>query len=258
MIWCHRLTDRTRDFQSRNRSSILRGTTMYPKDQIKYQKALALRYKGKSYGEIKKILNVPKSTQSNWFKNLKLPLSVQKILKEKGRVTRTQFIEFNRRRTQKIKAENQRIKKETFEKVNLLSKYELMLIGAVLYWAEGYKIEIQKKTPQICFANADPYMVALFIRFLKEVIQVSEEKFRVSVHIHPNIKDHSAIKFWSEVTNIPQERFRITRQISRASKRKRPWNSLPYGTLDLRVNNRKNSFQIQGLINGLKHQSSLN
>ena len=230
---------------------------MHPKDQIRYKEALRLRCQGKSYDEIKKLSGVPKSTQSGWFKNLDLPPVIQRILEKKGRVAREQFIEFNRHRTQRIKTENQKIKEDAFEEVNSLSKYELMLIGATLYWAEGYKIEIQKGTPGICFANSDPHMVALFLRFLREIIQISEEKFRVSIHIHPNIEAQPTIKFWAKVTNIPQERFRITRQISRASKRKRPRNSLPYGTLDLRVNNRRNCFHVQGLINGLKHQSGL-
>jgi len=230
---------------------------MQPRDQIRYQRALTLRLEGKSYREITKALGVPKSTQSDWFSNLELPLSIQKILREKDRLARKQFVEFNRRRTQIIQVENQKIKRSALREVDSLSKRELMLIGAALYWTEGYKIEIQKRTPEICFANSDPHMVALFLRFLREILQVPEEKFRVSIHIHPNIKAHSAIKFWAQITNIPQERFRITRQISRASKRKRPRNSLPYGTLDLRVNNRKNCFCIQGWINGLKYQSGL-
>jgi len=73
----------------------------------------------------------------------------------------------------------------------------------------------------------------------------------VAIHIHPNIDEKSTINFWSRVTNIPKEKFHITRQISQASKKKRPKNSLPYGTLKLDVTRRQNFFKIKGWIDGL-------
>jgi len=77
----------------------------------------------------------------------------------------------------------------------------------------------------------------------------------VGIRIHPNIKEQSVINFWAKVTDIPKERFRITHQISRASKRKRPVNSLPYGTLRLNVNSRQKFQQIKGWIEGLIRQT---
>lgn len=228
---------------------------MNPTIPQKYQEALKLRLKGKSYREIYLSLGVPKSTLSSWFKNLTLPPPIQKILKKKGRVARAQLMEFNRCRTETIKAENRKIEQEAFKEIHLLSKYELMLIGAALYWTEGHKIEKQKRTPEICFANSDPYMVALFMRFLREIVQVPEEKFRITIHIYPNIDTQSAIRFWTQVTNVPEERFYITQQISRASKRKRPFNSLPFGTLKLAICERQKCFQIKGWIDSLKNQS---
>ena len=46
------------------------------------QKAFKLRMQGKSYGEIRTVLGIKKSTLSSWFKNLELPKSIKKILKE--------------------------------------------------------------------------------------------------------------------------------------------------------------------------------
>ena len=43
-----------------------------------------------------------------------------------------------------------------------LYSQEMMLIGAMLYWAEGYKRET---ATGVDFANSDPDMAALFSRF---------------------------------------------------------------------------------------------
>lgn len=91
---------------------------------------------------------------------------------------------------------------------------------------------------------------------MREIIQVTEEKLRVNIHIYPNISERAAINFWAKVTGIPRERFRITHQISRASKGKRPQNSLPYGTLKLDISGRQKFQQIKGWIDGLIQQSS--
>jgi len=219
-----------------------------------YQKAYQLRLKGKSYGEIKRALGIPKSTLSSWFKNLELPPAAQKLLEEKGRVARKQLTAFNRRRTKAIQVENQKITQQALSEIHSLSKYELLLIGAALYWGEGWKSERSNKG-SVEISNSDPYFIALFARFLKEVLAVPKEKLKVSILVHPKINAQSATTFWSKVTGIPRERFGVVHQTSRASKGKRPRNSLPYGTLRMRAHSRQKFFQIKGWIDGLKHQS---
>lgn len=222
-----------------------------------YQKAIELRLKGKSYNEIARTLDISKSSLSVWFKNLKLPRSAQKLLEEKMRIAlEHNLFENNRRRTRAIRIENREIKQSAANDIKLLSKYELLLIGATLYWAEGYNRDTTGKGHEVCFANSSPDMVKLFLRFLREIIHVPEDKLRVAIHIHPNIDEKSAINFWSRVTNIPKERFHITRQISRASQGKRPKNSLPYGTIRLDITRRQNFFKIKGWIDGLIKQNT--
>ena len=222
--------------------------TMHPK----HQTAIKLRLAGKSYGEIAKTLDVSKGSLSVWFKNLKLTKTAQKLLEEKMIIAQEHnLFENNRRRTQTIQIENQKIKQNAADEIKPLSKYELTLVGASLYWGEGWK---RGTTHLVELANSDPDMVALYLRFLREILQVPEEKLRVSIHVHPNVSTQSAIKFWSKITKIPKERFHITTQISRASQGKRPKNSLPYGTLKLDVCDRQKFQQIKGWIDGLIRQ----
>jgi len=220
----------------------------------KYQEVIKLRKEGKSYREIAKIAGVSKSSVSKWCKNLKLTLYAQRILEKKSRYPKELFVKYNQLKAEQVRKENQKIRKEAASEVRPLSKYELLLIGAALYWGEGWKRENPGKYHGICFVNSDPNMVKLFLRFLRKVIQIPEEKLKVNIQIHPNIDAISAINFWSKVTKIPKERFRITTQISKASQRKRPKNSLPYGTFKLSVNDRRKFQQVKGWIDGLIRQ----
>ena len=227
---------------------------MYLKYQ-EYQKAIKLRFKGKSYREIAREVEVSKGSVSRWCKNLKLPPTAQKILAKKTNYPKEKFAAYNQLKHRLVQAENKKIIEDAINQIRSLSEYELLLIGAALYWAEGYNAQKNKNGLQL--SNSNPYLVALFLRFLREIIKIPEEKFRVSVKIHPNISPQSAVNFWAKVTNIPKECFRVIDQISRASRRKRPRNTLPHGTLDLRVNGRQYLFRVKGWIDGLKHQSGL-
>jgi predicted transcriptional regulator len=217
----------------------------------KYQEAIKLRFKGEGYGTIAKSLGVSKSSVSGWCKNLKLPRAIQKIIEAKTKASHTQLAFYNQQKHQRVQEENKKIREETIKQISSLSKNDLLLIGATLFWAEGYKRAEYLRSPYVSFSNSDPDMVALFMRFLREILKVSEEKFTPYIHIHPNVNETKAINFWAKTAHIPKKKFRITRQVSRASKGKRPFNSLPYGTIDIRVRSRQNFYQIRGLLDGL-------
>ena len=247
----HRLAwSRTGDFHSSNTSSNLVGAAMHPK----YQEVIKLRKKGKSYREIAKIANISKNLVSKWCKNLKLSVSAQKILEKKSNYPKELFAKYNRLKSAKAQIEHQKIKKEAASQIRPLSRYELILVGSALYWGEGYKKE-NPRASRINFANSDPAMVKLFLDFIRKNFRVPENKFKVSIRIYPNINKEEAVDFWSKITKIPKERFGVTEQISRASRGKRPKNSLPYGTLSLTINDYRKFFQIKGWIDGLIRQT---
>ncbi len=222
----------------------------------KYQEAIKLRLQGNSYGVIAKSLRVSKSSVSNWCKNLKLSSSARKIIENKNKHIKEKFKLYNQRKHQFVQIENKKIIEKAVKQIPLISKRDLLLIGTALYWAEGYRRQDRNRSPRVNIANSDPALISIFLRFLRKILKVPEERFKVSIRIHPNINAKSTINFWSKITKIPQNRFHITTQISKASQRKRPHNSLPYGTLDLRVNSRQKFCQIKGWIDGLIKQST--
>jgi len=218
-----------------------------------YQAALALRLEGKTYGEIRGIFKIPKSTLSNWFSDLKISSKAKKILESKKKNGYYKLVEFNKIRTIKIHQENEDIRKSNEDRVNRLSSRELMILGAALYWGEGYKNFGQKKNiyPYICFGNSDPEMVITFVSFLERILKISKDRMKCQIMIYPNLSSQKSIDYWQNLTKIPSENFRTQMAISRSSQGKRPWNLLPYGTFQLRVHKRQEFFKIRGLIDGI-------
>lgn len=218
--------------------------------RLEKKQAVKLRLQGKSYNEIREILNIPsKGTLSYWFKNLKLTKAAKRRLKQKIAFAREHgLLKFNRDRTKAIQLEN-RIAKEFAKKtIGLLTKRELLLVGTALYWGEGYK---RAKYPSFSLSNSDPALISVFMRIIREVFLIPDEKIRAHIQIHPNLRVRETIKFWSKVTYLPPDNFRVIKLVSQASKNKRPKNFLPYGTLDVRVNSRQLYFKMMGFIEGL-------
>lgn len=224
--------------------------------RLDHTKAIKLRMLGKSYNEIAKDLGVGKSSLSYWLRNLKLPLEVVKILEKKSNYPREKFAEYNKRKHERVQSENKEIKEIFSKKIKPVTDYELLLIGTALYWGEGCKRHSGKHGYYASLVNSDPDIIRVFLRFIREILCIPEEKIKPRIHIHPNITKESAVDFWTKVVNIPKDKFYFTTQVSVASKGKRPKNFLPYGTIEIRVSNRKRFFQILGLINGLIKQAT--
>lgn len=223
--------------------------------KLDHEKAISLRLQGKSYGEIAKDLGVWKSSLSGWLKGLQLSPEALKILEKKSNYSREKFADYNRIKHEKVQMENKQIRETFSKKIKPLSNYELLLIGTALYWGEGCKRHSRSYGQYASLCNSDPYIIKIFIRFVREILKIQEERLKPSVHIYPTIDAKKAIIFWSNITNIPKNKFHITSQVSRASQGKRPKNLLPYGTLEVRVPNRQRFFEIMGLIDGLIKQT---
>lgn len=74
----------------------------------------------------------------------------------------------------------------------------------MLYWGEGSKWQGEKI---VDFANSDTDMIKVFLRFLREVCVVNEEKLRVYLYCYANQNQESLISYWSEVTKISKKQF---------------------------------------------------
>ncbi|MFH1769235.1 MAG: hypothetical protein ABH833_01050 [Parcubacteria group bacterium] len=111
---------------------------------------------------------------------------------------------------------------------------KLKIIGVVLYWGEGAKIE---KNCTIDFANSDLCMIKLFLRFLREVCGVKESRLRVLLYCYANQNVKELIHFWSIATGIPQKQF--SKPYVRKDFRKDKVGRMPYGLVHVRYADKK-------------------
>jgi len=221
------------------------------------QRAISLRLEGYSYNIIKRKLEIKsKGTLSYWFKDLSLPEESKRKLEKNIKLANDRgLFRFNRQRTEKIIKENRVAFQEGITKVQDLSPKDLFLIGVSLYWGEGTKSENNRGNLRLAFSNSDPDMIKVFLRFLREILEVKEEKIRAGIHIYSSINPDEARRFWSGVTKLPVSRFYIVNQVSGASRGKRAFNQLPYGTAVIIVNDRKLFFKVKGMIRGIIYQA---
>lgn len=226
----------------------------------KRKEATKMRLKGKSYGEIMKALDIPsKGTLSYWFHNLALSDEAKSRLQKNMQLARDRGIfAYNENRTKDILIENKKIRLESQKEIRKLSQEDLLLIGTALYWAEGVNREASQGYQSISFTNSDPRMIGVFMRYLREVLKVADDKIKPGVIVYPNLDLEKTKDFWANLIKLPKENFWMTVAISRASKGKKPSNYLLYGTIHLRVNNRQLFYKIQGYISGLVTQLDIN
>lgn len=222
------------------------------------QSALKLRLSGHSYNEIQKYLGVPKSTLSNWFSEMVLGDAAR--MRINGRVREgllNGLLKRNKRQTHIAHKRMKETRRSAGKQIGVLSHRELLLIGTALYWAEGYKRPIVRRgraltSHAIGFTNADPLMISLFITFLTNVLEIPAGKIALYMRLYKHISEKNALTYWSRVTGMPKQHFRKTTYlISRSSEGKRPYNCLPYGTLNIVVGNTMKFHRIMGWIEGI-------
>jgi hypothetical protein len=84
----------------------------------------------------------------------------------------------------------------------------LHLAGCMLYWAEG------GKTGRTCrFINSDPYMLLMFLRFLRQEMNIKIPDIRIYIFCHEECPERIKVieQYWSKLLQIPLSQFAKTR-----------------------------------------------
>lgn len=170
------------------------------------------------------------------------------------------LIRRNKQQTYDARLRAQEIQSQSKSKVHTLARKDLLVIGAVLYWAEGYKrIKLRNGSEltahPISFVNSDPSMIRAFITFLTTALSVNPQDIRLTMRLYRSIKEVEAKQYWRHVTGLDDGTFRnSTFLVTGASKGKRPFNRLPYGTLQVAVYSTEKFHELIGLIEGVKNR----
>jgi transcriptional regulator with XRE-family HTH domain len=217
------------------------------------KKAIILRSKGLTYKEIKDELSISKSTLSSWLHDITLTEVQKQRIYNKNIDIRKKFIEYNSIKHKKSVKRKSNLFLKSQREIKKISSEELKLVGIALYWAEGSK---SIEPGIVIFANSDPIMISLIMRWFREICNVEEGKFRLKVQAYENMDIKRSESFWSSLTGISQKQF-IKPYIKQSKYSKlRRGNTLPHGTLHIRVCDVNLLTKILGWINGFKASSS--
>lgn len=228
---------------------------------VRKTEAMKLRLKGYSYNEIHNKLGIPKSTLSGWFAGVVLPEKAQDRIKKRiHQGTINGLVKRNKMQTHLAQQRAKSIRKVAKNEIKKLSKHDLFIIGITLYWGEGHKKPIYVKGIErtghaINFTNTDPYMIKMFMRFVREILNIPDKGIRINMRLFSNNNESVAINYWSNVTGLTKQHFqKTTRVISKSSQGKRKYNQLPHGTIQVRINDTKCFHKIMGWIQGIASQ----
>jgi hypothetical protein len=87
-------------------------------------------------------------------------------------------------------------------KVGELSDRDLFMVGLALYAGEG-----AKTGSAVRFANTDPRLVVLFLRWLRRFFVIDESRLRVALYLHDGLDLEAANAYWSGLCGIPLSQF---------------------------------------------------
>jgi hypothetical protein len=164
-------------------------------------KALKMRKEGMSYGQIKKALNLSKSTLSYWLREY--PLSKERI--KELRDCNEQRIERFRETMRKKRQDRLDVfYNEEKLKIFPLSKKELYLAGLFLYWGEGSKGD---KLAKLSISNTDPAVIKFFIYWLEKSLNFPKKEMRVHLHLYNDMNIYKEINYWSKILEINKNQF---------------------------------------------------
>ena len=211
-------------------------------------KAQALRRQGLSYGEIQLQIEVPKSTLSDWCRDIELSkLQKERLLRNK---------QFGQKKGSLIAADNKRKKriertKEIFEKSKIelgeLKKRDRFLAGIAFYSGEGNKTDGKAK-----FTNSDPLLINFMMNWFQEFCNIPLSKFRGAIWLHDNLDEMEAKLFWSNLTKIPIDQFYKTYIAkNKIESRKIRKNIHKYGVFAIRFSDSDKQRRIMGWISAL-------
>ncbi len=191
-----------------------------------FEKAVAYRKNGYSYGMIREELEISKSTLSYWLREV----PINKINPELAKRVKLSRMKMAKTKQARQSLEIAQMKKQGFEEVGVINGREFWLAGVAMYWAEG-----TKAFEELSLTNSDPDVIRFYVRWLKECCHASAVDLRASLHIYPDVDQKEAVEYWSKITDIPESQFYKLQVDTRQNKKVFRKGRLPYGTIRVKL-----------------------
>lgn len=169
--------------------------------------AIKLRKKGKSLPSIHTQLGIPKSTLSNWLKDIKLTDAQKKKLENNWKQAlvkaRGKAIAWhNEAKAKRIKvSENEG--RALLDNIDNNNEHITELALALLYLGEGTKAQSETG-----MGSSDPIILKFFVNCLREIYKVPEDKIKCELHLRADQDPEKMLTFWSNELSISKQNFR--------------------------------------------------
>lgn len=167
------------------------------------RQARELRTRGTMVPEIASALGVSKSSVSLWVRDLPSPERRRSAGEQARRAGHLAYCDRRRAEVAVLRAQE---KQAMAESIGDLTEREILIAGAVAYWAEGTKAKPWRPEERVTFVNSDPMLVRLFLEFLDR-LGVAPDRLRFHVHIHESADVPAAEAYWAELVGGDRDRF---------------------------------------------------
>lgn len=167
--------------------------------------AIKMRKNGTSTREVERVLKIPRSTLSGWFKNIKLTKTQKRKLDTNWRnalidARKKAVIWHNHQKELRIKDAHEKAT-ETLNKIDIDDKNVLELALAMLYLGEG------AKTQTTSMVNSNSQIIKFFIKSLHKIFKVEKNDLNYELHLRSNQNEIDAIDYWAKELGINKGRF---------------------------------------------------
>jgi transposase-like protein len=165
------------------------------------ERAIELRRSGKSIRDITGILGVAKSSVSNWVRHIELTDQQQSVLLANQAAMGRRSCNLNSQQLCKKSLEVRR-RYQDQGKCDAQRQNMLHALACMLYWGEG-----SKSRNIATISNADPHVIRVFVRCLKEFFQVPDCDIRLRIvsHLGNGVGEIQIRDFWVGFLNLSQD-----------------------------------------------------
>jgi predicted transcriptional regulator len=203
------------------------------------EEARRLRSQGYSVKAIENQLGVARSSVSLWVRDIVLTEAQVITIRTSERYVKS------KKHGAEANAAKHRALRKAYQQMGRLKACEgspLHHAGCMLYWAEG-----EKSKNTVNFVNSDLNMMLLFVRFLRDEMQVADDKISIRIHCHTTDVDEieRIESFWTELLQLSASalRRRYIKQKGESTRR-----ILEYGVCGVKVHSTELVQHIYGAI----------
>lgn len=168
--------------------------------------AIQLRKRGISIRKIEKRLIIPRSTLSNWFRDIKLsPKQRRKLLRDWRNAllkARKQAVLWHNQQKEKRLEEAKLQARNILSTINTEDAITIEIALSLLYLGEGFK-----SGAGLAMGNSDPLILKFFIAALRKIYSFNTDKIKCELHLRADQNPIRIRKYWSKELGLPISNF---------------------------------------------------